>query len=331
MAYKLIQTRSPFYVQYSSTEPLVTCALTMWTGLISAKPVTASYTLSREPISGEATFEIAELVRGFISHTSTTEGRVWVEVVTSDGVGATVTDTHLATEGYTIFTEGLQHEGTINTSEGYMLPIESDNGSTITYRHLLPDSTAGTVPTLTYTATNAGTDSTASQITSATVTSGSTSISKTENSKTHVVYIDRFNCSKHEAVKLSYINKRGGMSDFYFTLKSTESLSQSSDSFNRSLTDVNNLSANNSLHAHRKRIISSKQSFTINTDWISEYYVKQIEEIFLSEFVWITYNGVTFPVNLDDNGIVKKSHVNDKLINYTMNVTTAANYINDVR
>ena len=330
MAYKLINSRSPFYVQFASTELLVTCDLTVWTGTISAKPA-VSYALSKEPIDGQATFEIGELIRDYIAHTTTTAGRVWVEVVTGDGVATDVTKTYLATEGYTTFDEGLQHEGTIETVQGYALPTETSSVSLKTYRMVAPESTASTIPSFNYTGTNAGTDDTAGQLADQSFSGASSSVTKSANSITHTCYIDRFRCSKYNVALLSYINKQGGRANFYFTMKSKEMLTSSSDSFQRSLSDFGSLSANNGLHAHRKRILGAKQSFSLNTDYISEYYTKQIEEIFLSEYVWLTVNGKLIPVNIDESSFEKKTHVNDSLIQYSFNVTTAANYLNTVR
>lgn len=332
MAYKLIKSRSPFYVQFASNEAVVTCDLTVWTGTISSKPVTASYNLSKEPVSGQATFEIGELIRDFIAHTSTTAGRVWVEVVTGDGVASDVTNTYLATEGYTIFNEGLQHEGTLEVSQGYGLPTETSSASLRTYRVVCPEGISSTIPAFTYVGTNSGTDDTAGTIVDQPYTSVATQVTKSENGITHITYIDRFRCSKFDIAKITYINKAGGRANFFFTMKSKEMLSSSSDSFQRSLSDFGSLSANNGLHAHRKRILGAKQSFTLNTDYIAEYYTKQIEEIFLSEYVWLTVgSGDAVPVNIDDSSLEKKRHVNDMLIQYTFNVTTAANYLNTVR
>ena len=326
MSYKLINTRSPFYVQYASTEASVSLDLTVWTGTISSKP-SVSYEMSKEPTSGAATFEIAELIRDYINHNSNTAGRVWVEVKTYDGVAATVTNTYLATEGYTLYSEGMQHDGTISTVTGYALPEES----AFNYRMLLPENTAGVVSSLVYTATNAGTDDTANQITYATVGTATSQIQKTENAVTYTVVIDRLPCSKYDVAKLRYVNKFGGFSDFYFSLKSMETLSTSSDSFLRSLSDFSSLSNGNGLHANRKRITGSRQSFRLNTDFINEYYVKQLEELFLSEYVWLTYDGDTIPVNIQSNTLEKKKHVNDKLIQYEFSVETAAEYLNMVR
>ena len=95
------------------------------------------------------------------------------------------------------------------------------------------------------------------------------------------------------------------------------------------------MTSGNQLHVSRKRILNSKQSFTINTDWMPEYYVKQIEELLLSEYVWALIPTVDAnvyqSVNITTNNMSKKNHLNDKLIQYTFSLETAADYINTIR
>ena len=78
-----------------------------------------------------------------------------------------------------------------------------------------------------------------------------------------------------------------------------------------------------------------KQEFIINTDYITEDLVPQIEELLLSEYVWLRtdsiYNGGRFSVNIKDEMIDKKNNLNDKLIQYTIKLETSAEYINTVR
>ena len=328
--YKLIKARSPFYVQYSSSEDLVTCDLYIWTGQISGKPA-AAYNLSKEPISGSATFEIAELILDYINHTETAAGRVWVEVTTGDGVAASETNTYLATEGYLLYEDGIQHEGSIEEVGGFGIPAETTSASLITYRHYAPEGVATQIPKFNYTASNDPTDNTAGQLVNQSIGSSDTSIDYVANGITHRCFVDRFRCSKYGYAILRYIGKSGGLCNFYFTMMHKETLMSSSDSFQASLVNYASLSANNGLHAKRKRILGAKQMYTLNTDYISEYYNAQLEELFLSEFVWLNVDGRDVPVNIETDSLQKLKHVNDKLIQYTLNVTTAANYINIVR
>ena len=437
--YRQINVRSPFYVQLATAQPLVELQVRIWYGDVSSdKPTDATYVLEKESIGGEATFEIAELIRDYCSQTSAaTSGKVWVETSLDDFNLAASFTTYLATEGYTLYTEGLQHNGNSWQTDYALLPVDEDGNyrvtnsenSNATFDVLVNAETGsqttgtGTVsPTLgskiligTGTAFTtelqvgrtieiAGNDYTVESIsndtslimvelystTSASLipfqinpiaydytthyTTGSSIDSSFTPSTTSTglirtvgvsatvdrvefniggeqftVYNDVFDCNKWnnsdalaqtningqaKPVKLYYVNKFGGKNTFHFTLKHTESINSSSNSFNRNTANLGNLNASNDLHATRKRITGSKQSFVINTDYISEYYVKQLEELVLSEYVWAQIPHISdnyIPVNLKDSKISKKTHLNDRLIQYTMNIETAAEYLNNVR
>ena len=56
-----------------------------------------------------------------------------------------------------------------------------------------------------------------------------------------------------------------------------------------------------------------------------------IEELFFTENVWIRYNGQTLPVIPTSKSIKYKTVLNNKLINYSINLDFAFNKINNVR
>jgi len=56
-----------------------------------------------------------------------------------------------------------------------------------------------------------------------------------------------------------------------------------------------------------------------------------IEELFLSENVWIRYEGKTLPVMPKSKQLLYKTSLNDKLINYTIEFNFAFDKINNVR
>lgn len=151
------------------------------------------------------------------------------------------------------------------------------------------------------------------------------------NGESRKVFVDVLRCSKFDAVNLLYVNKFGFKTKFPFILKSTEKISVESDSFSRSTVDYGALTLNTNSHSSRKRIKDTKQSFVLNSDWIAEYYVSQFEELMLSEYVWLEKGSLTLPVNITTSKLDKKTHINDKLINYSIEVETASNYINTIR
>ena len=65
-----------------------------------------------------------------------------------------------------------------------------------------------------------------------------------------------------------------------------------------------------------------------------EAYNEVIEDILLSEYVWIKYNTTdgskTRPVIVNTSSLTKKTSVNDKLIQYTLEVEEANDIINNI-
>jgi len=67
MAYRQINVRSPFYVEKTTSEPIIQLNLRVWRGGVTTnRPTTATYTLEKESVDGKAIFEISELVRDYI-------------------------------------------------------------------------------------------------------------------------------------------------------------------------------------------------------------------------------------------------------------------------
>lgn len=319
---KHIYTRSPFYTQLATAQTGVTMQLRVWTGdQITNRPALASYTLYKEQSGGYSTFEIAELIRDYQQHTTdVTTGFVWVEVSLDDSVAAPTVTTYTSSEGYTLYSDGIQADTTLGGDDIVGLPIDTDGS----YRVLLPNSTTGVVP---FKENELVLTNLTDFFQQAAIGASATSI--TVNSAT--VHVDRIDDNKWTVVKVLFLNAKGFKQEFYFPLKSMESLATSSDSFSRSLVDYNNLNNGSGLHATRKRLKSTKQSFTVNTDFIKEYYVKQIEELFLSEYVWLQWHGTYVPVNVVNSSLTKKQHINDRLIQYEFNLETASDYLNLVR
>ena len=365
--YRQINTRSPFYVQLPTAQPRIELNLRVWSGdVVTDRPAIATYTLEKEAVGGEATFEIAELIRDYNQHTEAyNTGAVWVETSLNDFVLAATFTTYLATEGYTLYKDGIQHNGNSWETDFCMLPADTDGNYRLTGANLISSKFQVLVNSEDsvnwfYTTTNkAGVTSAATIIAP---TSISSEMIKTYpmsntfdrynfnlNGEIFTVSRDVFDCHKYNnddtlaasylsglarPITLHYVNKFGAKNTFNFTLKHTEEISSSSDTFNRNVMNYSALNTSNGLHASRKRLTGSKQSFVINTDYIKEYYVSQLEELILSEYVWASIPHVStnlLPVNLEDKKIEKKNHLNDGLLQYTFNIVTASEYINTVR
>ena len=416
--HRSLNVRSPFFIQLFTTQVLVNCEVRLWKGDGQAIPTNYTYLLTKEPTSNASTFEVAELARDFLAHSSSlTSGYCWMQVKLADGNQTDKYETYLISEGYTIYTEGLQSNaqtpiydfvglpldntkrrimvtesgtnvipylanpldktirtGTVSITAGQVAVVgvgslfttEFSVGSSVTIANeeftvaTIADNlnlTVNTPHTIgatgvaiystyidhtveAYDLSNNGLGSnrilqktnSSQMIRNFIVTPSMSSVFFDFNGNGQNVIVDVLRCSKYEAINLMYVNKYGMKTYFPFILKSIEKIKSSSDTFNRSLVDYNSLSSNSGLHASRKRITGTKQSFVLNTDWIAEYYVKQLEEVLLSEYVWLVKGADNpIPVNVTTSTMEKKTHLNDKLINYSIELETASNYINTVR
>jgi len=361
--YRNINVRSPFYMQLATSQTTAYLSIKIWNGhKTNDKPSDATYTLEKEQTGGQATFEIAELIRDYCSQTSTlSSGTAWVETTLDDLNASPTVTTYLATEGYSLYREGVQHNGNSFESDFVALPEDTtdnyrilstesnpsvfhvyaqpQNSTDWKYRAYDLSGNAGSWITLPITAESS------EQFVPITASTSKSRYEFDLNGTVQNVYVDKTVCTKYSAFQLAsnddkavvlfYTNKFGVKNYFPFTMKHKEDVKVKSDQFQRNVMNFGSLSNGGGLHASRKRITGSKQSFTINTDWISEYYVKQLEELLMSEYVWALIPNVDStnfqPMNLTTSNLSKKNHLNDRMIQYTFTMENASEYINTVR
>jgi hypothetical protein len=377
MAYRQINVRSPFYVEKTTSEPIIQLNLRVWRGgVTTSRPTTATYVLEKESVDGKAIFEISELVRDYIVQGDSIYAlnTVWVEAEVNDFTlaGAT-TETYLATEGYTTHTEAVQKTGDAFIDSFVMLPKDMygnyrvtgaagetslvqimTNATNYTDWNVTENYADGTTTSYAYTPVLTGSSN--SIIQTLLLPENLVSVDFDLDGETATLYHDIFDCNKYNTplpvdsvgytrplyydadlqrpVMLNYVNKYGAKNSFAFTLKHTEDITSTSESFKRNVVNYGSLSTTNVEHASRKIVKASKQSFTINTDYINEYYVEQLEELILSEYVWASIAHISsglIPVTITDKKIAKKNHLNDKLIQYTFTLEVARDYINTIR
>ena len=118
--------------------------------------------------------------------------------------------------------------------------------------------------------------------------------------------------------------------DQYFFLKSVESISTRADAFKRNIFVQS--SSNYDVKSHQAQTFNKtgRKRFTLNTDYLAEAYNAVIEDIMLSEYVWIYYDSKWHPVVVGTSSLTKKTSLNDKLIQYTMDVEDANDIINNI-
>ena len=108
------------------------------------------------------------------------------------------------------------------------------------------------------------------------------------DSGTQVIKISQEPCTKYEPYKVTFVNKFGALQDMWFSLKSTESLNTTGETYKANVVDFSTLT-----YATYKPQVAQynklgKESITLNTNYISEDYNEVIKQLMMSEQVWVT-------------------------------------------
>ena len=154
------------------------------------------------------------------------------------------------------------------------------------------------------------------------------------DSGTQIIKIITEPCSKFEPYKVTFVNKFGALQDLWFTLKSTESLTTTGETYKANIVDFHLLT-----YATYKPQVAQynklgKESITLNTNYLSEEYNEVIKQLMMSEQVWITKLTDTeevLAVIPKTQSVTYKTSINDRLVQYTIDFDYAFDKINTVR
>ena len=302
------------------------------------------YTIQKERINADdiINFEVSELIRDYIDvnfNNDYLSKCVWVTAITNlfDENNQPYTysnpqnDTYLALDGYGYFEDEVNPELSRNAL------ITSNN-------IYLPEGTAGKLPIFAEGVGKITIDGSDTEITDdgntnqkiqyVTIPADSSTVQVYDtNDSTLLKTISVTNiCEpKFTPYKITFVNKYGAFQDLYMFKKSMENLNVTDERFRRN-TIVNNTTsyATNAAQSERYNV-NAQTSLTVNTGFIKEDMNSTIEEMFLSENVWIRYENKTLPVLPKSKSLAYKTVLNDKLINYTVELEFAFTKINSVR
>ena len=321
-----IGVRSPYFIYYTESATVGGLSAAYATMVIT---IGANQPYQITKYTGTSfLLDISELMRDFVNPYYLGEiagagaGKITfsysLQFYTEEGtaVGSAKTNTHTALDGYNYFSEG----NFIDSNESGFVVENSTvllSGPVIWY----PENTAGrfiyTDASGALITQNFGVDD--SEITMFAGTANET-----------IVYIRRLNCSKYDANRVVFINKYGVLQEMWFTAKTTEAISVKGDKFKSGF-----LSANGAINRFRHQKVDYNRngqiSYTLNTTYICEGVTRYIQELLLSEQVWLQMNGDFYPVNVTTSSVQYKNSVNDKLVNYTIEVEQANDLISTVR
>ena len=135
---------------------------------------------------------------------------------------------------------------------------------------------------------------------------------------------------KYSPNKVTFINKFGVQQDLFFFKKSVEKMMTKRENYKS--YNISNGSFSRTEHTSRDYNVTSNESISLSSGFVPESYNEVFKQLLLSERVWITNeDNLTYPVNIKTSNITYKTHLNDKLIEYTIDFEKSYNTINSIR
>ena len=141
--------------------------------------------------------------------------------------------------------------------------------------------------------------------------------------------VDNIEECKYDPYKVTFVNKFGALQDLWFFKRTNETLSTKTEKFKRNI--VVGGSYDTSRHQQKILTKNGSEKLTLNTGFYPEEYNEVFKQMQLSEDCWIEINSQTLPINVSSSSLNYKTHLNDKLINYTIEVEFAFDAINNIR
>ena len=347
-----INVRSPYFVNLSTTN--LTSAkieILIYSGAVNSSwQGSPQYTLNSTAINAKVNFEIAELIKDYI--TALFDGSfptpsVTTLEATTIFVDYRITETILTTAqtpvdtlglrafyGYGFFEDGsnptfdnvyyLQTNNTIikNTNETVTIPVDNTIATTLIWKY--QGATVSTISTPLLTDIQ-------DQITYVTNT-GNFNVDEAEIStgvKTVTVRIQSYDNCKYTPYKLTFINKYGAYQEIWMFANSKLILNTTEEKYKSNILTNGTYTINDP----QMKILTKNgnQKLTLNSDFYPESNNVVFEELFLSDKVWIYYGGQTLAVNIESKTFNYKNSLTDGLINYTIDVSFAFDTINNIR
>ena len=149
------------------------------------------------------------------------------------------------------------------------------------------------------------------------------------SSGTDIITIQEIEECKFSPYKITFVNKFGALQDLWFLKRSNLSMQTTEESYKANIVSGGTYSIN----SRQKTVFDKKgvERLQLNTGFYPESYNEVFRQLSLSEELWITYEKNALPITLLSSELLYKTSLNDKLINYTMDVEFAFNKINNIR
>ena len=156
-------------------------------------------------------------------------------------------------------------------------------------------------------------------------------ITKTDDTVLNTFTIEPICEAKFEVIKVTFVNKYGAFQDLYFFKKSIESTDVMAEEYKSTIIDESTLSYKTYRHQKTRFLVQGQDSITMNTGFVNDELNKAIEELMISEQVYMTRNSVVYPLVPKTKSVTYQTSLNDRLANYTIDFDMAFDKINDIR
>ena len=367
-----INARSPYYV-YFTTDNLEAAELSIWiysgTQTVS-KPVTPTYVLNAVAINNEVNFEIAELIKDYITYDASEIETpiVWVDYqirkIVSGQSGLEPLSLNKGFYGFGYFEDGVNPQNNLGLLQSNNIIVKLDdapvylavdtsrvsnvlfysNGQEV-YKRNISSSTNSDLQIEYVTNTVSPSDEFKDRV----LNEGgifedslclNEFLSELALFPVDTIYVNRIDgvdlikvknieeC-KYEPLKISFINKFGALQGVWFFKRSNKDLNTSKESFKRNTLVANNYQIDK--HQQKNLFKKGNEKMTLNSGYYPEEYNEVFRQMQLSEDAWIEINNEVLPINISDSSFSYKTILNDKLINYTVQIDFAFDTINNIR
>ena len=135
--------------------------------------------------------------------------------------------------------------------------------------------------------------------------------------------------SKYEPYKLVFTNKFGVREDLWFFKKSTNEITTKREEY-KANTVQDYISGDLSKHSYGSYNLNGRESMNMNTGFIPESFKENIRQLMLSETVWLDRDGTRLPVTIKNSQMKLKQSINEKLINYEIEIDFSYDTINNI-
>ena len=324
----------------------VTLKIYIYTG--TAGSYTANdlkYTIQKERLSNQTNIvlEIGELVRDYIDVTFNND-------YNSTAIWVTTAETLIEEETGVEYETGSPRVTNFLAFDGYghfeddINPQLSTHALYTSNNYYIPENTAGKFPIFAEGVGKVTIDTTDTQITDSgnsnqkiqyvTIPADSSTIKVYGTDDTTLlktVTVNNICEPKYTSHKVTFVNKYGAYQDLYFFKKTVETFNVTDEMYKVNIVDSDNADYNTYDGQRQRYNTNAQTTLTMNTGFVKEDFTSAIEELFLSENVWIRWDGQTLPIVPKTKSFTQKTSLNDKLINYTVDFDFAFNKINNVR